>query len=85
MSLSELNEREKVVWGALLKSSEGNGHDFGILEDLTNGGLPGYSTHELAGYIGSIAKKGYINIYPPHKVNGDYWVTQFVICDKENK
>ena len=55
-----LNENELKVLKSLVKSSAGNGHDFGFTDEYTDCGL---SKHQMAGYIGSLSKKDYISLY----------------------
>lgn len=83
----KLTDMEKKVFAKLVLSSEANGHDFGMLEDLFGntewqGELPdGITAEQARALVTSIQNKGLITVYGPEKVNGRYWVTQFVITE----
>ena len=63
-----LNANEQKVFDALVKSSDGNGHDFGCLEDLTGvwGSVEGLDAQQVGGYITQLQTKGLIYVYDPH-------------------
>ena len=63
-----LTRLEAQVMKALILSSHGNGHDFGLIEDAR--GVVGPS--QLGGVVASLVKKGLIVVHEPY--NG--W-TQF--------
>ena len=70
----DLNENEARVLAVLVKSSKGNGHDFGYIEDLTDSsGELGISKPGLRSYLGKLSTKGYIR-YIGQK---EYGCTQF--------
>lgn len=58
--MSNLNENELNVLKSLVDSSAGNGHDFGFTDEYIDCGL---TKHQMAGYIGQLSKKGYIDLY----------------------
>ena len=77
-----LNENEKKVFDLLIKSSNGNGHDFGCIEDLTEVDHAEISKHQLAGYLSVLQKKRLIDIDPTEDLNlGENKVTCFQITD----
>ena len=78
-----LNENEMKVLKSLVYSSEGNGHDFGWTDEYQECGL---SKHQMAGYIGQLSTKGYIELSdssldPGTECNG----CQFVFTEKAMK
>ncbi len=56
----DLNKNEKLVLKALVRSSKGNGHDFGFTDEYQN---CGFSKQQMAGYISQLQSKGYIQIF----------------------
>ncbi len=58
--MTNLNENEMKVLKSLVNSSSGNGHDFGWTDEYEDCGL---TKHQMAGYIGSLSTKGYIDLY----------------------
>jgi len=56
---SDLNENEIKVLKSLVNSSSGNGHDFGFTDEYEE---CGFSKHQMAGYIGSLVKKDYLDV-----------------------
>jgi hypothetical protein len=60
--MSYLNETERRVLREAYKASEGNGHDFGMAEDI-DVERAGISRAQLGAYIGSLSTKGYLNPY----------------------
>lgn len=75
----KLNPTEARVFVALVYSSEGNGHDFGCLEDVTGrwGNIEGLTARQVGGYVTVLENKGLIDVCERHRVNDEYWVTQF--------
>jgi len=67
---------ELAVLKLLFVSSDGNGHDFGFIEDAR----PAVERKaQLAGVISSLVQKGVINVYDP--VRGESGMfTQFDFC-----
>jgi len=59
LNMKKLNENELMVLKSLIPSSMGNGHDFGFTDEHANCGL---TKHQMAGYISSLSKKGYIDL-----------------------
>jgi hypothetical protein len=57
LNMKKLNENELMVLKSLIPSSLANGHDFGFTDEHANCGL---TKHQMAGYISSLSKKGYI-------------------------
>lgn len=57
--MTDLNENEIKVLKSLIRSSSGNGHDFGWTDEYDEIGL---SKHQMAGYIGQLSTKGYISL-----------------------
>lgn len=72
--LSQINEMETKVLNELVASSAGNGHDFGMVEDVGIRKL-GITGRQLGGYVTKLSQKGYIKVYPRERVNNEYWVT----------
>ncbi|KKL20845.1 hypothetical protein LCGC14_2451370, partial [marine sediment metagenome] len=54
-----LNKNEIKVLKSLVNSSAVNGHDFGFTDEYED---CGFSSHQMAGYIGQLSKKGYIEL-----------------------
>lgn len=76
----QLTEMEKKVLKAMIESSDGNGHDFGFIEDL-RGVVPVAS---LGGVVASLSKKGIVTVFEPHRTDSGLW-TQFQIDSLYNK
>lgn len=76
-----LNENEIKVLKSLVDSSEGSGHDFGFTDEYED---CGFTKHQMAGYIGQLSKKGYIDLYAPEGVvsDGPIDYMQFVFTEK---
>ena len=55
--MSDLNENELKVLKSLVKSSAGNGHDFGWTDEYQ---YCGFNQHQMAGYISQLVQKDYI-------------------------
>lgn len=74
----KLNPLETVVLLKMGESNDGNGGDFGMIEDIV---LPGMNQMMIGGYVSALQAKGLIKVYPPTSVN-DYYVTQFTFTPK---
>jgi len=59
MKMNNLNKNELNVLKSLIRSSKGNGHDFGFTDEYEQ---CGFTKHQMAGYISSLSKKGYIDL-----------------------
>jgi len=70
----KLTSNEKKVLAALIKSSEGNGHDFGFIEDARDAVGP----KSLAGVVSSLVKKKILISHEPIKTDSGWW-TQCVL------
>jgi hypothetical protein len=73
-----LTTLERKVLKALVRSSDGNGHDFGCIEDVR--GVVGKA--QLGALITSLQKKGVIRVYEPVRTESGLW-TQFKLIDIE--
>ena len=76
----DLNPDEIKVLESLVDSSSGNGHDFGFTDEYKE---CGFNKHQMAGYIGQLSKKEYLDLYDASDdpgVDGDY--VQFVFTPK---
>lgn len=71
-----LTTLERSLLVALVKSSEGNGHDFGCIEDAR--GVVGKA--QLGALVTSLQKKGVIRVYEPVRTDSGLW-TQFQLLD----
>lgn len=73
---------EQRALNAAIRSSAGNGHDFGFTEDIVSE-LSDLTPQQVGGLITSLAGKG-VFAEPPVKcrVNNSYTVTQFVLDEK---
>ncbi len=79
-----LNANEQKVFDALVDSSNGNGHDFGCLEDITGpwGTIEGMTNNQIGGYITALQSKALIDVFPPeYMVDHGHNVTQFYITN----
>lgn len=75
--MKNLTTLEQAALAALRKSSAGNGHDFGIMEDvLWMGGRK-----QLGALVTNLSRKGVIQMHEPVRVNGDELVTQYVLAE----
>lgn len=70
MSNHILTELEMQVLKNLFESADGNGHDFGFIEDA------GVDPHIARGVVSSLSKKGIIEIWG-REWNGIEFYTQF--------
>jgi hypothetical protein len=68
-----LTSLERSVLRALIKSSAGNGHDFGFIEDARRA-VPQRS--QLGGVVSSLVQKDVIEVYDPVRTDSGLW-TQF--------
>lgn len=59
MKTEFLNDNEIKVLRSLVDSSAGNGHDFGFTDEWQE---CGFTPKQMAGYIGQLSKKGYLNL-----------------------
>jgi DNA-directed RNA polymerase subunit RPC12/RpoP len=59
LTMKKLNENELKVLKSLVKSSADNGHDFGFTDEYEE---CGFTKHQMAGYIGQLSTKGYIEL-----------------------
>ena len=57
--MTNLNENEIKVLKSLVASSSGNGHDFGWTDEYEE---CGFTKHQMAGYIGQLSQKGFIEL-----------------------
>lgn len=81
--LIDLNEREKKVLEACVRAALENGLDFGCIEDVMDEAEAlSMTANQLSGYLSRLSTKGYIEIYPREKINGEHWVTQFTLSDE---
>lgn len=74
---TNLTDLERAILRCLFSSSAGNGHDFGFTEDL--GGI---DPRKARGAIGSLVKKGVLEVYPS-EVREGVQRTQFTFRDVE--
>ena len=70
MNEHKLTELEMLVLANLFESSDGNGHDFGFVEEA------GIDPRQARGVVSSLSKKGIIEIWDP-VWNGQKHYTQF--------
>jgi len=79
--LEDLTPLEVTVLKALFASSNGNGngHDFGFTDD--DGVRASCKPSQLGAIIASLSTKNILTVYPPEKINGEHWVTQFSFND----
>jgi len=73
----ELTELEQKALKELQKSSAGNGHDFGCVEDVKWDG----TRQQLGGVITSLQGKGVLTMYEPHRTDWGM-VTQFILNEE---
>jgi hypothetical protein len=83
--MTTLNTNEQKVFTALVKSSAGNGHDFGLLQDLTGlwGKVDGFTAKQIGAYVTDLQEKGLIRV--DGSVSGldhGHTVTQFTLTDE---
>jgi len=55
-----LNQNEQKVFDAMVYSSDGNGHDFGYLEDVC---VTGLSRQAIGAYITDLQAKGLVHVH----------------------
>lgn len=70
-----LTKDEKAALQAAFKSAEGNGHDFGCVEDVTDDLRP-MSPQAVGGVVSSLVKKGFFRVHAPVTTDSGTW-TQF--------
>lgn len=78
----KLSRHEQVVFAAAVESSDGNGHDFGFIEDLVGpwGTVEGLTLGQTQGCIVDLEKKGLIDVHEPEfMVDHGHDVTQLVL------
>ena len=81
----KLNATEQKVFTALVRSSDGNGHDFGLLQDLTGvwGKVDGLTAKQVGAYVTDLQDKGLIRVHGPVTgLDHGHTVTQFVLTDE---
>lgn len=71
-----LNTNEKKVLASMLKSSAGNGHDFGLTCDVKVAGLTG---KQVGGYMQDLRKKRFAIFYGEIIVNENDKYVQFTL------
>jgi hypothetical protein len=75
LSAVRLTELETKALQVLFDSADGNGHDFGFIDDLIESRIMGRD--QVAGVVASLAKKGIIFNWGEEKVNWNQTYTQF--------
>jgi hypothetical protein len=70
-----LTELETKAMHVLFDSADGNGHDFGFIDDLIDAKIMG--RNQVSGVVSSLVKKGIIEDWGEEKVNWDSSYTQF--------
>lgn len=76
MSSLHLTTLEEQVLKNLYMSADGNGHDFGFVEDH------GIDPKQARGVISSLVKKNIITVWDPVRNESGFW-TQFTWKNKE--
>jgi len=66
---------EYKVLKAMFKSAAGNGHDFGVMEDIIAANV--VEKNQLGAVVTNLIKKGIVTIWDPVCVNCEEMVTQF--------
>lgn len=64
--MTKITQSEMKVLIAFFKSAEGNGHDFGFVED---GRKAVAKANQLGGIVASLVKKGLIEVWEPVTTN----------------
>ncbi len=59
-TLSQLTEKEKIVIQAAFEDSAGNGHDFGLTDNIQS--HCDLSPHQVAGTLGHLENKGLLEL-----------------------
>jgi len=80
-----LNQNERRVFNALVASSAGNGHDFGLLQDLTGrwGSVEGLTAKQVGAYVTDLQDKGLLRVDGPVYIHDHgHDVTQFTLTDE---
>jgi len=70
-----LTTMEHKVLEAMFESAAGNGHDFGVMEEVIAANAVGKV--QLGAVVTNLIKKGLVIVYPPVCVDGEEMVTQF--------
>lgn len=78
MTTTELTPLEQQVLENLYMSAEGNGHDFGFVEDH------GIDPKQARGVISSLIKKNIITVWEPVRNETGLW-TQFTWKNKDSE
>ena len=81
MAGKKLRDEEKVIWDLMVESSEGNGHDFGILEDIHEA-AKSLNIADVERHLGKFTDCRLVTIHDTELVNGVDPVTQFVFTDE---
>jgi hypothetical protein len=71
-----LNINEQKVFNSCVRSSDGNGHDFGITRDVKVAGL---SAQQVGAYLVILQEKGLLRIEDEHFVSGCTRIVQFTL------
>ena len=74
--MKKLNANELAVLKSMVKSSAGNGHDFGLTCDVKVAGL---TQKQVGGYMQDLRKKGFCRIYGEVIVNDNDRYVQFTL------
>lgn len=70
-----LTQSEKVALQAAFKSADGNGHDFGCVEDVTADLRP-MKAQAVGALVSSLVKKGVLRVHDAVTTDSGTW-TQF--------
>jgi hypothetical protein len=74
-----LTAKELAVFAAMIDCAmDCAGGDFGIMDEVDYERL-GLTGQQFGALVTSIQQKGCVQVYEPHKVNGEHWVTQFTV------
>jgi len=71
----KLTTMEHKVLEAMFESAAGNGHDFGIMEEVISANV--VEKNQLGAIVANLIKKGLITIWDPVCVDGEEMVSQF--------
>ena len=80
MKLDNLNANELLVLQEVANAAMNNGGDFACSDEVH---VDGMNRKQVGAYLASLANKGLIDVHEPHKVNGEYWVTQITFVDAD--
>lgn len=78
----KLSKLERKVLKALYESANGNGHDFGLIEEA-RGAVA--KADQLGGVVASLVKKGIIEVHKPVDTGDGYIWTQFTWVGPHNE